>query len=190
MIVIIEISDNQNERIINVMPHNQPTVAEMWIANYLTDKMESMGYAPVEKNTKYVSYYVSSGADSTESNYNQMSLIKRYKRIHPGYIYNSGEWTQETLLTVRYIMHTPQNDVSKTREWQELNDDINKSVLCQLDRDNLYYVIGEVDAKLKVMSPELSCHFTDALSQTLRSSYKDLYKTIIRRMKRLRGKEE
>jgi hypothetical protein len=197
MIVIIEFSSSGTERVLNVMPHDQPTIAEMWIANYLTEKMASMSYAPAEKNQKYVSYYVSSGVDTLDSTeptgsamYNQMSLIKRYKRIHPGYIYNTGEWTLETVLSVKYIMYSPQNDTAKTRDWQELNDEINKSVLCQLDRDNLYYVIGEIDDKLKLMCPQLSCHFTEALAQTLRASYKDIYKTTIRRMKRLRGKDE
>lgn len=182
MLIIIKSNNNDNtQEVLNVMPHNEIKIAEAWMGSYMTKEMQSLSYAPVTKNTKYVSYMITEQLvnDSLE-----MTLMKRYKRIHTGYIYNSGEWIEESLFTLQYLLFTPKNEQSKTKEWQELNTDINKSVLSQLDRDNLHYVLNQLDHNIKSMTPEISIHFTDMLAQILRNNYKELYRTVIRRFKK------
>lgn len=186
MIIITE-NTNDTQRVLNVMHHTEIKIAEAWMGSYVSRQMASLGEEPTPKDMKYVSYFIN---EDLKDNRIEMTLVKRYKQIHTGYIYNSGEWVEDILFTLKYMTYDLPVDATKTQSWQELNTEINKAVMSQLDRDNLYYVLGQVDSRLKLAMPDVSIHFTDVLSQTLRTSYKDLFRSILRRMKRAHGKTD
>jgi hypothetical protein len=149
-------------------------------AKYLVNQMESLHYCPNPKDTKYVSYAVKNEG-------NVYRLVKRYKQVYRGYVYNSSERTETILCTVRYLEFDGDNipfDGISSNLWNDLNTEINHRVLKEMDRDSLYQLFGDLQSRLKCKSNWTTPEFTSLLSETLKSFHKELFSNIAKRMRR------
>lgn len=89
---IILLEKNGNKNINNIMYGNDIEVVQKWVYNFLIKQIEEMEMLSL-KNT--LGYKITE--DDKKREY---KIIREYKEVNKGYIYNSYETKYNTLLTV------------------------------------------------------------------------------------------
>lgn len=180
MFIILKQSPSENDEILNVFYCDELTLIRNWVKDYINNDIVSYRYIPVQKYTKYVSYELNDGD-------NHFQLLRKYKRIHPGYVYNSSELITEVIYTITILefdSNKPVRNLESSEMWRNINSEINNRVLKQLDKDSLFQVFCTVQEKISKKRDWNRTEFIGVLSETLRNFRKELYSSIAKRLKR------
>ena len=170
----------QEDQVINVIYGDSVSLVEKWISDYLITEVESLHMCPLSKDTKMVSYQI-----EQNSSRNEWKLMKQYKKIHPGYVYNTSEKIKEQLSSVRYMEYNSTATPStETPLWNNLNEEINLRVIKQLDKDSLFQVFTDIQDKIKSKQTWTSSEYTGVVSEVVRNFKKELYSNIAKKLKR------
>jgi hypothetical protein len=179
MFVVIQSSDRRDD-VINVIYDDDEACVKNWISEYLVNEMESWLMCPVMKDMRNVSFTV-------EDRGNCSALIKKYKRILRGYVYNSSEIKQEEIFSVKYLAFDGNSSMTHTSESHHQNDitkEINKRVLRQLDKPSLFNVFTNMQSLIDSKSMWNSEEFAQIVSESIKKFKKELYNSISKKMKR------
>lgn len=188
MHIILKTSSEKTE-VINIFYGDDINLINNWIKEHINDSIESLKLAPLNKDVRLLSY-------ETVENQNKFELIKRFKKINPGYIYNSSERLTETVYTITYLeynginkFNTEQYVLKDNNKWADINTEINNRVLKQLDKESLYQILTKIQGSIKLKSHWNYTEYTSLVSETLKAFKKELYSSIAKRLKRF-GKKQ
>ena len=174
-----------NDEVVNVFYCKDATLVRNWVRDYIEKDISSYSYAPNTKDTKHVTYELNDG----EHNY---QLLKKYKRIHPGYVYNSSERITEIIYSITILEFDSNKIVSNLEApqmWRNINNEVNNRVLKQLDKDSLLQVVNTIRETVDQKDSWSKTEFTALIGETLSNFKKELYSTISKRLKRF-GKRQ
>jgi hypothetical protein len=186
MYIIVRCQDNCAEEVLNIIYGSCENLAIDWINQYLITEMTSLTFCPPLQNTKNVSYKIE------ECDSNCSKLVRQFKKIHQGYIYNSSEKLIETICTVKFLEYTgstPVIDTSVNPLWTNINSEINNRVIKHLDTDTLRRLFRDIQVKVNTKRIWTNVEYISLVGSTLKEFRKELFKSIAKKTKRF-GKQQ
>jgi hypothetical protein len=180
---------SNTEDVINIFyGENNEYVAD-WINAYFEQEIESLKMMPCEDNIRpdSLDYFV-------EMENNMFYLVKKYKQILKGYIYNTSEKISEKLYSIRYLTFDNVNVVlDKVNEssslWNGINSEITHRVMRQVDQDSLYRINLNFEAAIKTKENWNSTELIMMRNEITKTYKKELYSSIVKKMKRFEKKQ-
>lgn len=180
---------SNSEEVINVFYGENDSFIEQWINTFIEQEMESLKMTPCDKNIKpdSINYFI-------EIVDNVFYLVKAYKVILKGYIYNSSEKVSEKLFSVRCLQFDNINPMLDKVEsqplWNGINLEIYNRVLKQVDKDSLYRINMNFDAAIKTKDTWTSTELVMLKNEITKSYKKELYSSIVKKMKKFDKKNK
>lgn len=172
------------DEILNVFYGNDDTPIRSWVRQYIEDEIASLKMAPLSEDIKTITYELIEDVEGYK-------LIKRFKKINRGYIYNSSEKSDEIIYLIQILQFNESNNnrpIESSQLWQSLNNEINNRVLKQLDKESLYQIFIKLQQKVMTKSKWNSTEYIHLVSEVIKSFKKELYSSITKKMARF-GKQ-
>ena len=196
MQIIIRYDFSTNtENILNILYGEDLDYTQKWINSYVNDEIMSLKMAP--NNNPLIKI------DTIDYNVNNkenvLTIIKNYKKIKEGYIYNATQKYSDKLFSIRFLNFDESvsqingqesflSNISKNIEVNALKEsivcEINHRVLKQLDQPSLYQIFLKFEAAIKTKSSWTSTELINLESESIKSFKKQLYSNITKRLKR------
>ena len=171
--------EGENDEILNMFYCSNQTIIRNWIKEFIRNDIITRKENDKQINDKINLTYEINDAETN------FQLIKLYKKISKGYIYNSSEKLSEIMYKI-YILEF--NECStpalNNEKWSDINNEINNRVLKQLDQNSLYQIIIELESKIRTKSTWNRTEYVGLVSETIQKFKKSLYSTVAKRMKR------
>ena len=180
---------SNTEDVINIFYGENTEYVENWINTYFEQEMESLKMMPCEGNIKYDSldYFV-------EMENNMYYLVKKYKHVLKGYIYNTSEKISEKLYSIRCLTFDNVNvvldKVNKDSLWNGINSEITHRVMRQVDQDSLYRINLNFEAAIKTKDNWNSTELIMMRNEITKNYKKELYSSIVKKMKKFEKKQK
>ena len=112
-------------------------------------------------------------------------LIKKFKQINRGYIYNSSEKIAEIVYKISILeFENNQPTLKENNKWSDINNEINNRVLKRLDKSSLYQIMTQLESKIGTKSTWNRTEYVALVSDTIQNFKKNLYSSIAKRMRR------
>lgn len=174
-------AENDITTVLDLIFSNNDTLAYNSMNSHAVTEMEALTMTPAKKYTKYNTYFV-------ESTDKEVKLLHKFKRIHPGMIYNTSEYITETVFTLKFMNYDNYNSINSIEPSSEfafqLNKEIQIRLFKQLDIDQtqtvLEKLINSFSSKRHWNNSEIMNLFTD-ITYKYKTSKID---SIIKNMKR------
>jgi hypothetical protein len=190
MYIILKKQNGNVDEIINMFygDENNETTINNWIKSYLDKDIETLNaniQSDTNVNRKQISY-------SIEETQNTNTIIKHYKKIKTGYIYNSSERLNEIVYTLTVLEYDCNKSLSSgitNNLWLNINDEVNNRVLKQLDKESLYQIFIKLQTAIRSKEKWNNHEYVNLLSEIIKNFKKDLYSSIAKRLKRF-GKKQ
>lgn len=188
MYIIIKTCENKDQ-VLNILYGTDSSPVSAWVLEYLEQQVQSLKMTPSQENIKYVSYSV-----KNIDGFN-FELIKSYKKVNRGYVYNSSEKLTEVVQKIKVLEYNEnyvnclQSVQFGTDMWSNLNEEINNRVLKQLDKESFYQVFQKIQTSIKQKRNWTNIEFTSLVVDVIKDFKKELYSSIAKRMKRF-GKRQ
>lgn len=177
------------ETVLNIFYGENNSFIDNWINEYLKQEIDSLNLQPYNKNIKPKSIEY-----SIKTSDNEIHLIKKYKTILKGYIYNSSEKIEETLFSFRYLhfdgINTLLENTQNQTLWNGINSEISHRVLKQLDKDSLYNINLKFEAAIKTKEHWTSTELVMLKNELTKSYKKELYSSVVKKMKKFEKKQQ
>lgn len=176
--------EGENDQILNMFYCPNQTIIRSWVKNWIKTDIDARKELNAKKEQEEdkkqdITYEI----NDAETNF---QLIKKYKKIYKGYIYNLSEKVSEIVYKIS-ILEFDDNLSTKTlknEKWSDINNEINNRVLKRLDKNSLYQIIIELESKIRTKSTWNRTEYVGLVSETIKNFKKSLYSTIAKRMKR------
>lgn len=184
MFIVIRQAPLESDQILNIFYSNDITPIRNWVKEYINEDIESYRYTPNKQHIKNVFYELNDG-------YTCLQLLKRYKQIYKGYVYNSSEKLTDLIYSINILEYTPNhiNNLETSDMWKNINQEVNNRVLKQLDKDTLLQVLYKIQQRIETKPNWNKTEFIGLISETLKNFRKELYSSVAKRMKRF-GKKK
>jgi len=184
MYIISKTHYDGTEEIINIIHDDENAVCQ-WIKEYLEAEKTSLQMCPVEKGIKNIEYMVESQSNS-HNNVLQHTLVKEYKQIAKGYVYNSYHPQRQVVCTVKALIFSGINNLthSKGNLWNNVNEEINSRVIKQMDHASLCQLWNTVNQQLDTKETWNKQEFTFMVSHALKDFRKELFSSIAKKMRK------
>lgn len=175
-------SPSENDEVLNIFYTVDSTCIRDWIKEYINQDIISYSYSPIEEDLKYLTYELNDG----EHNF---QLLKKYKRISRGYIYNSSERITDVLYSISVLEFDSEknkttNPLQGSHMWKSVNVEINNRILKSLDKDSILRIFNVIQDKIHTKNNWNKTEFISVVSDTLREYKGAMYKSISKRLKR------
>ena len=176
------------EEVVNVFYGENDTYIENWINSYFDQEIDGLKMTPCEGNIKpdSLDYFV-------EIEDNIYYLVKKYKMILKGYIYNSSEKVSEKLLSIRCLKFNNidplLNKVKSQPLWNGINSEVTRRVMQQVDKDTLYQINMKFEGAIKTKETWNSTELVMLQNEITRTHKKELYSSIVKKMKKFEKKQ-
>lgn len=153
---------------------------ERWIKNYLNNEKNFLENIDDEEyNIEYI--------------IGNRELIKSETIIKKGYLYNN-KITRETKIFSLEVYAFDANDVESnynnldenTRLWENINSEINKRILKNMDKESLYQVFIKINENMKLKQNWTNYEYVNLLNEILKNFKKELYSSVAKKLKRFR----
>lgn len=179
MFIVIRQAPLESDEILNIFYSNDITPIRNWVKEYINEDIESYRYTPNKQNIKNVFYELNDG-------YITLQLLKRYKKVYKGYVYNSSEKLTDLIYSINILEYNPNhiNNLETSDMWKNINQEVNNRVLKQLDKDTLLQVLYKIQQRIDTKPNWTKTEFTGLISETLKNFRKELYSSVAKRMKR------
>jgi len=179
MYIILRQAPSEIDKILNIFYSSDITPIRNWVKEYINEEIESYKLAPNSSNIKNVFYELNDGEFCFQ-------LLKRYKKINKGYVYNSSEKMTDIIYSISILEFDSNHckHLETSEMWKNVNQEVNNRVLKQLDKDTLLQIIKKLEQRISTKNIWNKTEFVGLLTETLRSSRKDLYSSIAKRLKR------
>jgi hypothetical protein len=179
MFIILK-KEQENEQVANVLYTDNINIVYNWISKTIMDEIESLMLCPLRKGERDVTCVSIDNIDG-------MSLVRRYKKLHKGYIYNVYDNIEEEVFSLRFLEYDGMSksvDSGDFKMWKSINDEINGRILKQLDRDSLYKIMSTVQIVINTKDTWTGAEYTGIVSEAIRDFKKQLYENVKKRIKR------
>ena len=171
--------EGENDEILNMFYCSNQTIIRNWIKEFIRNDIITRKENDKQINDKINLTYEINDAETN------FQLIKLYKKISKGYIYNSSEKLSEIIYKISVLEFDECSTPALNNEkWSDINNEINNRVLKQLDQDSLYQIIIELESKIRTKSTWNRTEYVSLVSETIQKFKKSLYSTVAKRMKR------
>ena len=192
MYIVLKTAPSDNDEIVNVFYCEDLTVIRNWVRQYIESDIKSLEYCPVTQGLKNITYELNDAGKNIE-------LIKQYKRVSKGYIYNSSERIADVLYSISILEFDSDKCSDKCNDkcndkcvtglvssnnWENFNTEINKRVLRQLDKQSLFQVVMKLQQRINTKTHWNKTEYTALVTETVKSFKKQLYISITKKMKR------
>lgn len=171
---------SENDEVLNIFYTIDSTCIRDWIKEYINQDIISYSYSPIEEDLKYLTYELNDG----EHNF---QLLKKYKRISRGYIYNSSERITDVLYSISVLEFDSEKKTTPlqgSHMWKSVNVEINNRILKSLDKDSILTIFNVVQDKIHSKNNWNKTEFISVVSDTLKQYKGAMYKSISKRLKR------
>ena len=119
---------------------------------------------------------------------NMYYLVKKYKHVLKGYIYNTSEKISEKLYSIRCLTFDNVNvvldKVNKDSLWNGIYSEITHRVMRQVDQDSLYRINLNFEAAIKTKDNWNSTELIMMRNEITKNYKKELYSSIVKKMKK------
>ncbi len=171
--------EGENDEILNMFYCSNQTIIRNWIKEFIRNDIITRKENEKQINDKINLTYEINDAETN------FQLIKLYKKISKGYIYNSSEKLSEIIYKISILEFDKCSTPALNNEkWSDINNEINNRVLKQLDQNSLYQIIIELESKIRTKSTWNRTEYVGLVSETIQKFKKSLYSTVAKRMKR------
>lgn len=179
------------ENILNILYGEDLEYTQKWINTYINNEIESLKMTP--NNNPLIK--IDTIIYIVENNV----VVKNYKKIKEGYIYNATQKYSDKLFSIRFLNFDESvsqingeesflSNISKNIEINALKEsivcEINHRVLKQLDQPSLYQIFLKFEAAIKTKAHWSSTELINLESESIKSFKKQLYSNIAKRLKR------
>lgn len=170
------------DTVLNILYGENDIYTQSWIKNYLNNEIELP-----ENKDKDLSIHES------EDNY---YLVKTSKIISKGYIYNTHKSSKENLYLIKYINFdktTPIIEQLKTQNnsfWNNINSEINHNIMKHIDHASLYEINLKFDSIIKTKPLWNSTELVMLQNEITKNYKKELYSSIVKKMKKFEKKTQ
>jgi hypothetical protein len=181
MYIILKTTPSDNDEIVNVFYCQDITIVRNWVRQYIETDIKSLEFCPGTQDLKNITYELNDADKNIE-------LIKKYKRVSKGYIYNSSERIVDVIYSISILEFDSDNCVTgliSSNNWENFNTEINKRVLRQLDKESLFQVFMKLQQRIHTKTHWNKTEYTGLVTETVKSFKKQLYTSITKKMKRL-----
>jgi hypothetical protein len=180
MFIVVKNNNHYDDEVLNIFYTDDLTYIRDWIKEYINQDIISYSYSPIEKNIKCLTYELNDG----EHNF---QLLKKYKRVNQGYIYNSSERITDVLYSISVLEFNSEKKTTQlqgSNMWKSVNVEINNRVLKRLDKDSILTIFNVIQDKIHTKNIWNKTEFISVVSDTLKEYKKEMYKSISKRVKR------
>jgi hypothetical protein len=180
MYIVLKTAPSDNDEIVNVFYCEDITVIRNWVRQYIETDIKSLEYCPVTQGLKNITYELNDADKNIE-------LIKKYKRVSKGYIYNSSERIVDVIYSISILEFDSNKCVTgliSSNNWENFNTEINKRVLRQLDKQSLFQVFMKLQQRIDTKTHWNKTEYTGLVTETVKNFKKQLYSSITKKMKR------
>lgn len=180
MFIVVKYN-NHDDEVLNIFYTDNLMSIRDWIKEYINQDIISYSYSPIEKNMKCLTYELNDG----EHNF---QLLKKYKRINQGYIYNSSERITDVLYSISILEFNSEKKTTQlqgSNMWKNVNVEINNRMLKRLDKDSILTIFNVIQDKIHTKHNWNKTEFVSVVSDTLKEYKKEMYKSISKRIKQL-----
>lgn len=177
---IIVRKEGAKEKVINILFTEDNTEIRKYIMGYMTEIINSLLMAPIGNGIRKLEY-------SIEEKEDKYILVKTYKKTMEGYVYNTSTKIKENLMEIRNIEHdgeTEYNEKSYDILYTDINIELNKKVLKQLDQESLYQVITKIQDSIILKNVWTNKEYTNMTSEIIKNFKKELYSSVAKKLKR------
>lgn len=180
MFTILKITNISDLDILNVVYGNDISLAYSWITDTLSNEIKSLSLIPPNTDELDINYIVEFDNDSS------YTLIKRYKKVKPGYLFNSYSTKNLELYKIKILKFSNINlqNCKQSILYNNLNNEINNRVLNSLDKESLFQIFTLVQ---NIITSKESWNYTEynsILSDVLHSFKREFYSSIAKRARR------
>jgi len=176
------------EEVINIFYGENDTYIAHWINAYLDQEIEALKMVPCTSNIKpdSLDYFI-------EIKNNMYYLIKKYKMVLKGYLYNSSEKIVEKLSCIYCLTYDDidplLNKMQNQPIWNSINSEVAHRVMKQVDKDTLYQINMKFEAAIKTKDTWTSTELVMLQNEITRTHKKELYSSIVKKMKKFEKKQ-
>lgn len=181
---------SDSEDVLNVLYGENDSFIESWINTYMEQEIDNLKMSPCDKNIKQdsIDYFV-------EINDGVYYLVKTYKVILKGYIYNSSsEKITDKLFSVKCLqfdnIQPMLSKIDSQPLWNGINLEIYNRVLKQTDKDSLYRINMNFDAAIKTKDTWTSTELVMLKNEVTKNYKKELYSSVVKKMKKFEKKNK
>lgn len=174
---------NNSETVEHIVYGDNTALANHHVSQLVLAELESQATIPQQRYEREVTF----SAEESETD-SSVTIVKQYKRVVPGYVYNSHKRVRELVCTFRVLAYddsrAPSFEPLHSGLWGNINQEINHRVMKKMDKESLYQVLCSVESVLLKKVSWTGIEYIAVLSETLRTFKKDLYSNVARRMQR------
>jgi hypothetical protein len=177
------------EKVINIFYGENDSYIENWINTYFDEEINRLKMTPCKGNINYetLDYFV-------EIKDNIYYLIKKYKVILRGYIYNSSEKVSDKLFSIHCLSYnnidTPLTQTHTQPLWNAINSEVTHRVMKQVDKDTLYQMNMKFQGAIKTKDMWNSTELVMLQNEITRTHKKELYSSIVKKMKKFEKRQQ
>lgn len=177
-----------SEEVLNVFYGENDTYIENWVNAYFEQEIEGLNMTPYEGNMKpdSLDFFV-------EIEDNVYYLVKKYKVLLKGYIYNSSEKVSEKLFSIRCLSYDNidplLNKIQNQPLWNGINSEVSHRVMKQVDKETLFQINMKFESAIKTRDTWTSTELVMLQNEVTKTHKKELYSSIVKKMKKFDRKQ-
>jgi hypothetical protein len=119
-------------------------------------------------------------------------LVKKYKKVSKGYIYNSTEKIDEKIQSIRLLDFDSSKQLainaSTNNLWNDINNEINHRIMKQIDHESLYQINMKFEGAIKTKNNWNSTELVMLQNEITKQHKKELYSSIVKKVKKFNKK--
>ena len=188
MKVIIKIDlVSKIEKVINVFYGENDVYINEWIKDYFNQEMCIMRVESMEsmdKNVSDIDYYI-------ETEDSLFYLIKKYKLLSRGYVYNKSGIICDKIQSIKIMDFdgmVNNVEISGSNLWNGINNEINHRVMRNIDHDSLFQLNIKLEDALKTKDTWRSTELVMLQNEVIKVHKKELYSSILKKVKKFNKK--
>lgn len=174
MYIILKNNPYENDEVINLFYCQDSTIVRAWVQEYIKTDIVSLMHCPLVEGVKAMTYELND-ADKN------LQLIKRYKRVNKGYIYNSSDRITEIVYSISILEFDSENTgdgLHASNDWKNINNEINRRILGRLDKESLFQIFVKVQGYIDTKRSMTSTEYTGFISEIISKFKKELYSSV------------
>lgn len=166
-----------------------------------SDKIVSPFFDDIQKVSEWMENHVTAlkiNMENTEkkesvtfnilSTDNEMMLIKNEIVTHHGYLYNTSEQKQETIITFKIVHHNPQfiEKPKFTDLFMNINEEIQKRYLKNMDKASLQQLLMQINKIVYAKEEWTNKEYLKCFNEILQNFKKEPYSSVAKKLQRFR----
>jgi len=174
------------EKVINIIYGEDRDYVEEWINIYCMNEINSLIMCPLLYNTFCINYNI-------ENENNLFRIIKKYKQLKEGYIYNSYKNVSEIVCSIKYTYFDEKSDeqinINVFDKLKNVDNSIQKEtchrIMKSLNKDELFEMIINFENALTTKNIWNNKELQLLQIETIKNYRKTMYNNTFRKVKKI-----